>query len=75
MAIRKWMELWIDLQEKDVLNLMRWMKGGTEEHMHNCYVNGVVGDVMCACRCEATEAINLKSQPDKSKNSTVILNY
>jgi hypothetical protein len=28
MTVRKWMELWIDVHEKDILNAMRWMKGG-----------------------------------------------
>lgn len=27
-TIRKWMEIWIETNEKDILNIMRWMKGG-----------------------------------------------
>lgn len=52
MKIRRWMELWIEVREKDVLDMARWMGGASEEDVKG-YFNKVGLDCgRCSCHWE-----------------------
>lgn len=49
-TVRKWLELWIRVDELDLMNVMRWMKGADEATIAGFY--DWFGGVKTRCECD-----------------------
>ena len=51
MRVRRWMELWIEIKEKDVLDMIRWMGGEFEDSIKK-YFNKITLLNVATCTCD-----------------------
>lgn len=49
MIIRKWMEIWIEVDEFEILNIMRWFQGDEEKNISRIFGCINVFDISCTC--------------------------
>ena len=72
--IRKWMELWVDIDEYKILNIMRWFGGYEEKHLQKIYDN-VLAHLECTCphkhSSSQTQSL-LKTKSNLSKKLTKV---
>lgn len=59
MMVRRWIELWIEINEKDVLDMIRWMNGETEANIKKYFNNPVVLN-LGNCTCEKPHDYQIK---------------
>jgi hypothetical protein len=69
MMVRRWIELWIEINEKDVLDMIRWMSGDTEAYIKK-YFNNLVLLNLGNCNCEKPH-----EYPIKLRNSVKKYDY
>lgn len=60
------MELWIQIREKDVLDVIRWIGGEEEDYVRRCYNLGVMVPVpRCTCGMGQEDRMKLKESVRK----------
>ena len=68
-TVRQWLELWIEVEEYKILNMMRWFGGNEEEHWQN-YYHSNHAHIACTCP-DSAKKLKTAGSPEKSKLSKV----
>lgn len=66
--VRKWMELWANIDEYKILNIMRWFGGSEEKHLQKAYENNMV-ELACTC---PRQPKHLPSQNNSQRSPSII---